>query len=208
MIMSVHISLASHPCVEDIPPNSLTHAKYKIRREHTVSDSLQPTSYGMLLHLKFEEKQNCPSHCYSLQFFRIIFSDAGSRRRSGSPTCYRKCKCNEGSPWYDKEGRRRMEMVIHTMFGQTRLWQRRNLQLCRLLTSLKTWHCGKIISSTKVIVTVTDLVKNLEGLTDRVKEVDLQLLNNLATNCPDWHKPRRLSRQKFSHMLIHYCDLS
>ena len=75
----------------------------------------------------FAEQQNCPSHCYSQKFVRI-FSDAGSRRRSGSPTCYRKCKCNERPSWYDKEGRRRIEMAIHAMLGPARLWQRRNLQ--------------------------------------------------------------------------------
>ena len=46
----------------------------------------------------------------------------------------------------------------------------------------------KMLAGTSVIVTAADLVKNLDGITDRVKEAALQLINNIASNNLDCHK--------------------
>lgn len=45
-----------------------------------------------------------------------------------------------------------------------------------------------ILAGSKVIVTASDLVKNLDGITDRVKEAALQLINNIASNNLTCHK--------------------
>jgi hypothetical protein len=45
----------------------------------------------------------------------------------------------------------------------------------------------KIMSGSKIIVAAADLVKNLDGITDRVKEAALQLINNIASNNLDCH---------------------
>ena len=46
----------------------------------------------------------------------------------------------------------------------------------------------KFMAGTKVLVVAADLVKNLDGITDRVKEAALQLINNVASNHTDCHK--------------------
>lgn len=45
-----------------------------------------------------------------------------------------------------------------------------------------------LMSGSKIIVAAADLVKNLDGITDRVKEAALQLINNIASNNLDSHK--------------------
>ena len=45
----------------------------------------------------------------------------------------------------------------------------------------------EILAKTKAIPAAADLVRNLDGVTDRVKEAALQLINNIASNNLDCH---------------------
>ena len=168
-------TLAIHPIAEDIPPYSLTHAKYKIRRGHTASGSLQPTRYA----------DASSPHIVSLPSSRTVPLTATHR----SSFAYSRTQDR------DEEAARQLAIVnanaTKGLLGMIKKGDEESKwrsTRCLVQLAFGNEETCKIISSTKAILAAADLVKNLEGVTDRVKEAALQLLNNLAANCPDCHK--------------------